>query len=135
MNKPKTPLTPISWGELIDKVTILEIKLDKINDRSAIINIQKELNYLDEIVQKEHIEHAIFQIKSSLKETNLKLWVVEDDIRQKELKGEFDNEFIQLARSVYKLNDERAKLKKSINQVLNSELIEEKSYKDFRLKD
>jgi hypothetical protein len=135
MNKPKTPLTPISWGELIDKVTILEIKLDKINDRSAIINIQKELNYLDEIVQKEHIEHAIFQIKSSLKEINLKLWVVEDDIRQKELKGEFDNEFIQLARSVYKLNDERAKLKKSINQVLNSELIEEKSYKDFRLKD
>jgi hypothetical protein len=135
MNKPKTPLTPISWGELIDKVTILEIKLDKINDRSAIINIQKELNYLDEIVQKEHIEHSIFQIKSSLKEINLKLWVVEDDIRQKELKGEFDNEFIQLARSVYKLNDERAKLKKSINQVLNSELIEEKSYKDFRLKD
>jgi len=80
-------------------------------------------------------QHSIFQIKSSLKEINLKLWVVEDDIRQKELKGEFDNEFIQLARSVYKLNDERAKLKKSINQVLNSELIEEKSYKDFRLKD
>ena len=133
MNKPKTPKIPISWGELIDKITILEIKLNKINGQSALINIQKEFNYLDEIFRKENIEHFIFEIKSSLKEINLKLWVVEDDIRHKELKGAFDNEFIQLARSVYKLNDERAKLKKSINLILNSELIEEKSYKDFQL--
>jgi hypothetical protein len=135
MNKYKTPMIPISWGELIDKVTILEIKLAKIKVQSALINIQKELDYLDEIVRRENIDHSIFEMKSSLRAINLKLWDVEEDIRHKELKVEFDNEFIQLARSVYKLNDERAKLKKSINQVLNSELIEEKSYKDFRLKD
>ena len=128
-------MIPISWGELIDKVTILEIKLAKIKVQSALINIQKELDYLDEIVRRENIDHSIFEMKSSLRAINLKLWDVEEDIRHKELKVEFDNEFIQLARSVYKLNDERAKLKKSINQVLNSELIEEKSYKDFRLKD
>ena len=124
-------MIPISWGELIDKVTILEIKLDQISGPSALINIQKELNYLDEIVRRENIDRFILEEKSSLKEINLKLWVVEDDIRYKELKGAFDNEFIQLARSVYKLNDERAKLKKSINLILNSELIEEKSYKYF----
>jgi hypothetical protein len=135
MNKPNTPLTPISWGELIDKVTILEIKLLKIKNESALVNIQKELSYLVEIVSNENIEHSVFEFKSSLKEVNLKLWVVEDDIRDKELKSEFDDEFILLARSVYKFNDDRAKLKKLINLVLNSELVEEKSYKNFQIKD
>jgi len=132
MNKYKTPMIPISWGELIDKVTILEIKLAKIKVQSALINIQKELDYLDEIVRRENIDHSIFEMKSSLRAINLKLWDVEEDIRHKELKVEFDNEFIQLARSVYKFNDERAKLKKSINLTFNSELIEEKSYNDFQ---
>jgi Family of unknown function (DUF6165) len=128
MNKPKTPMIPISWGELIDKVTILEIKSDKINVQSSLINIQKELNYLNKIILNENIENNIFELKILLKKVNLKLWTIEDDIRNKEFKGEFDNDFIQLARSVYKLNDKRAKLKMLISQILNSEFVEEKSY-------
>ena len=126
-----TPLIPISWGELIDKVTILEIKLLKITNESALANIQKELNYLHKIVLIDNVEQSIYTLKNSLKEVNLRLWGIEDDIRVKEIKSTFDDEFIQLARLVYKFNDERAKIKKSINLVLNSELIEEKSYKDF----
>jgi hypothetical protein len=131
MNNFMTPLIPISWGELIDKVTILEIKLLKITNESALANIQKELNYLHKIVLIDNVEQSIYTLKNSLKEVNLRLWGIEDDIRVKEIKSTFDDEFIQLARLVYKFNDERAKIKKSINLVLNSELIEEKSYKDF----
>ena len=133
MNKKfATPLTPISWGELIDKITILEIKQINIKSRSALSNINKEWGYLSEIVKNsDGVSELITELKLQLLDVNKRLWQVEDEIRDKELKQEFDIVFIELARKVYRLNDERAKLKKDINQVLKSELVEEKSYKNF----
>jgi len=133
MNKKfATPLTPISWGELIDKITILEIKQINIKSTSALSNINKELGYLSEIVKNsDGVSELITELKQQLLDVNKRLWQVEDEIRDKELKQEFDRIFIELARKVYRLNDERAKLKKDINQVLKSELVEEKSYKNF----
>jgi len=130
-NKFATPLTPISWGELIDKITILEIKQINIKSTSALSNINKELGYLSEIVKNSGVSELITELKKQLLDVNKRLWQVEDEIRDKELKQEFDLFFIELARKVYQLNDERAKLKKDINQVLKSELVEEKSYKNF----
>ena len=128
-----TPLIPISWGELIDKIAILEIKQTHIKSPIALANINKELSYLNEIVENSTgVAELISDLKQQLLDVNKRLWQVEDDIRDKELKQDFDIGFIELARRVYRLNDERAKLKKSINQVLNSELVEEKSYKDFQ---
>lgn len=131
-NKFATPLTPISWGELIDKITILEIKQINIKSTSALSNINKELGYLSEIVKNsDGVSELITELKQQLLDVNKRLWQVEDEIRDKELKQEFNIVFIELARKVYRLNDERAKLKKDINQVLKSELVEEKSYKNF----
>jgi len=132
-NKFQTPLVPISWGELIDKITILEIKEIKITSDNALDNIRKELVFLSDIVSNSKgIYDVISLLKNELKEVNLKLWQVEDEIREKEYSKEFDEEFINLARSVYRLNDDRANLKKNINEALFSELKEEKSYKNFR---
>jgi hypothetical protein len=128
------PLTPISWGELIDKITILEIKQTNIKSATALANINKELGYLNEIIKESTgVAELINDVKQQLLNLNKLLWQVEDDIRDKDFKQEFDAAFIELARRVYKLNDERAKLKKSINEILNSELVEEKSYKDFQV--
>jgi len=128
-----TPLTPISWGELIDKITILEIKRINIESTTALANINKELSYLSEIlVNSAGVSELIKDFKIQLAYVNKQLWQVEDDIRMKELNQEFDAIFIDLARRVYRLNDERAKLKKIINESLNSELVEEKSYKNFQ---
>ena len=127
------PLIPVSWGELIDKITILEIKQINITSVLALSNINKELEYLNQILNKNHeIIELIKPLKQQLLDINKCLWGVEDDIREKDLKQEFDQNFIELARKVYRLNDERAKLKKSINKILNSELVEEKSYKNFQ---
>jgi len=127
------PLIPVSWGELIDKITILEIKQINLTSASALANINKELDYLNQILNKNHeIIELIKLLKQQLLNINQSLWDVEDDIREKDLKQEFDQTFVGLARKVYRLNDERAKLKKSINQILNSELVEEKSYKNFQ---
>ena len=132
-NKFQTPLVPISWGELIDKITILEIKEVKITSNNALDNIRKELGFLSDIVSNSKgVYDAISLLKNELKEVNLNLWQVEDEIRDKEYSQEFDKEFIRLARSVYRLNDDRANLKKKINETLFSELKEEKSYKNFR---
>ena len=132
-NKFQTPLVPISWGELIDKITILEIKEVKITSNNALDNIRKELDFLSNIVSNSKgVYDAISLLKNELKEVNLNLWQVEDEIRDKEYSQEFDEEFIRLARSVYRLNDDRANLKKKINETLFSELKEEKSYKNFR---
>lgn len=132
-NKFQTPLVPISWGELIDKITILEIKEVKITSNNALDNIRKELGFLSGIVSNSKgVYDAISLLKNELKEVNLNLWQVEDEIRDKEYSQEFDEEFIRLARSVYRLNDDRANLKKKINETLFSELKEEKSYKNFR---
>ena len=132
-NKFQTPLVPISWGELIDKITILEIKEVKITSNNALDNIRKELGFLSDIVSNSKgVYDAISLLKNELKEVNLNLWQVEDEIRDKEYSQEFDEEFIRLARSVYRLNDDRANLKKKINETLFSELKEEKSYKNVR---
>ena len=120
---------PISIGELVDKITILEIKKNKLQN-SKLKNVSKELSYLRELIEKHKIDitdDLFFQ----LKEVNLSLWNIEDQIRIKEKNKEFDNTFIELARSVYFKNDKRAEIKKSINQLSNSEITEEKFYADY----
>ena len=121
----ETPWAPISWGELIDKITILEIKSVEIVDEKARANVMKELALLQNVAQG---QEAISDLKSQLKAVNAALWKIEDAIRDKERRHEFDQEFIALARSVYQRNDERARIKRQISSVLASELIEEKSY-------
>ena len=124
-----TILAPISIGELIDKITILEIK--QINMTGIKLkNINKEIKLLKNILQDQNLEINIDLIEN-LKKINKKLWDIEDNIRIKESKQEFDEEFIKLARSVYIENDERASIKKEINQKYNSDLVEEKSYKNY----
>lgn len=117
---------PISIGELIDKITILEIKQIYMTG-IKLRNINKEVKLLKEILQDKNLEINVDLI-NNLKKVNKNLWEIEDNIRIKERNQEFDKEFIQLARSVYKENDRRASIKKEINQKYNSELIEEKSY-------
>ena len=120
---------PISIGELIDKITILEIKKDKLKNLK-LKNILKELSFLRTVLEK----NSIFipnEIFLKLKKINLTLWDIEDKIRLKEKNKEFDNEFIELARSVYLNNDRRSETKKELNIMFNSEIIEEKSYEKY----
>ena len=127
--KKKIINVPISVGELIDKITILEIKKDKLKNLK-LKNILKELSFLKAVLEKNSIlipDEIYFQIKS----INLKLWDIEDKIRIKEKNKEFDNEFIELARSVYLNNDKRSETKKELNIKFNSEIIEEKSYEKY----
>jgi len=121
----------VSNGEVIDKITILRIKADQINDPDKKTNVQKELSTLEEqasellnIVKGEYIETYL-----KLYATNRVLWGVEDELRELEAKNDFSETFIQRAREVYTLNDERSRLKKEINLVTGSKLVEEKSYK------
>ena len=127
MVKSSIIFAPISVGELFDKLTILEIKRANLKG-SQLKNIKKEITYLEEVLKNNNlsIDNEIFL---ELKNINNNLWNIEDQIRIKESKSEFDNDFITLARSVYIENDKRATLKKKINIKYNSELIEEKSYK------
>jgi phenylalanyl-tRNA synthetase alpha subunit len=124
--------TPVSPGEVLDKITILEIKAVKISDTEKLKNVNHELNLLQSIWNT-HVENSdkVNDLKQQLKKVNQDLWNIEDDIRIKEYKKEFDDEFIQIARSVYVENDKRAAAKKAINLLLGSELIEEKSYEDY----
>ena len=124
-----TILAPISIGELIDKITILEIKQIYMTG-TKLKNINKEMKLLKNILQDKNLEINIDLIKN-LKKINKKLWEIEDNIRIKESNQEFDEEFIKLARSVYIENDKRASIKKEINQKYNSDLVEEKSYKNY----
>tara|TARA_B100000900_G_C20538196_1_gene699275 strand:+ start:675 stop:1055 length:381 start_codon:yes stop_codon:yes gene_type:complete len=120
----------ISVGELVDKITILEIKLDKIKNTDKLKNIKNELNilqkYFDEIQN-----NNLIGLKNKLKDTNLKLWQIEDDIRVCEKNNKFDEGFIHLARSVYITNDKRFEIKNSINQLFSSEIKEVKSYESY----
>jgi hypothetical protein len=122
----------VSFGELIDKITILEIKAERIRDAAKLVNIRRELDLL-RATWGEHpaSKVGIEDLQAALKLVNERLWVIEDDIRVKELRQEFDAEFIRLARSVYFENDERARVKRSINERLGSTLVEEKSYQDY----
>ena len=128
-NKMDKILAEISAGELIDKITILEIKKEKIVSKDKILEINKELISLNETMKK-HIQNqaTIKNFKDDLKNINLKLWDIEDGKRLAEKNNLFDDNFIKLARNVYKFNDERARLKLEINKVLGSNIKEVKSY-------
>ena len=126
-------LVPISPGELIDKISILEIKSQRMSDPEKLHNVRTELAMLSDTWNASEYSAAdISKQWDGLREVNGKLWDVEDQIRDKEREAAFDQEFIELARSVYFTNDERATLKKSINQQLGSVLVEEKSYADYK---
>ena len=127
--KKKIINAPISIGELIDKITILEIKKNKFQ-KSKLENVLKELSYLRRLMEKNKIE-INDDLLTQLKEINLTLWDIEDQIRIKEKNKEFDNTFIELARSVYFKSDKRAEIKKSINRLSNSEITEEKFYSKY----
>lgn len=126
------PRIPISWGELLDKITILEIKSQRLNAPSSLANVCHELQLLSEIADRViEPEGKLPSLKRALKAVNEKLWDIEDRIRAKEADRAFDREFIELARSVYWNNDERGRLKRQINVLLNSELVEEKQYTKY----
>ena len=125
-------LVPVSFGELLDKIAILQIKSERIADPAKLANIRNELSALE----KTWMAHPaaggdIVELRARLKAVNERLWVIEDDIRIKEKAQQFDDAFIQLARSVYFENDERARIKKDINLALGSAYVEEKSYQDY----
>ena len=122
----------VSVGEIMDKLTILEIKAEKIKEDAKLANVCKERDsLLPAIDQPAYQTEEVRRLVATLKEINLKLWDIEDDIRQKEAKKSFDERFIELARAVYFTNDERAAVKKQINQITGSELVEEKSYEEY----
>ena len=122
-------LAEISAGELIDKITILEIKKEKISNKEKLMEVNKELVSLNETFKKSiNDENKILNFKQDLKNINLKLWNIEDGKRSAEKNNKFDEKFIQLARNVYKFNDERAKIKLAINTSLGSNIKEVKSY-------
>jgi hypothetical protein len=122
------PAVPVSWGELLDKITILEIKLAKIAEREAHAHVAKEYALLLDIAAEGLHEQDVASLVAQLRAINEELWEIEDSIREAESAALFGDDFIRLARSVYQKNDRRAALKRAINLCLRSELIEEKSY-------
>jgi hypothetical protein len=122
-------LAEISAGELIDKITILEIKKLKITNKDKLIEVEKELKSLNETKKRFILnENKILKFQSELKKINLKLWDIEDGKRLAEKNNDFSKNFVELARNVYKFNDERAKIKLAINNALGSNIKEVKSY-------
>ena len=122
------PLVPVSWGELLDKITILEIKADRIEDAAARANVARELALLREVAAPVLPQLGLAALIEALRSINCALWEIEDAIRARDAAARFDAEFIRLARAVYLTNDERAALKRKINVLLRSVLVEEKSY-------
>ena len=128
----KTPLIPISWGELFDKLTILQIKLENLRDKKALKNVKIEHDQLQLIYNNNFLGNQNAKLfLTDLKEINKKLWNIEDKIRDKERNKVFDKEFIELARNVYITNDKRSSIKRNINKIFRSVIIEEKSYEDY----
>ena len=127
-----SPQVPISWGELFDKITILQIKLENLTSKNALENVEQELKKLQSILtQNGPKTMETIRLEGELRQINQQLWGIEDKIRDKERTNSFDDEFIQLARSVYVTNDERSRIKRKINELLGSELVEEKSYAEY----
>ncbi len=125
---------PVSYGELIDKITILEIKSERIKDAAKLANVRVELDLLDATWRANAAASIdIAAERDALRRVNEALWDIEDRIRLKEKAKAFDVEFVELARSVYIRNDERAEIKRAINGKLGSTLVEEKSYEDYRI--
>ncbi len=125
-------MIPMSCGELLDKLTILSIKKERINDKDKLKNINKEFDQLTQIYE-EQVDKSVELdgLVADLREVNERLWDIEDEIRACEKQKDFGERFIELARSVYISNDRRAKLKYQINSLSGSELVEEKSYEDY----
>ncbi len=123
--------TPISLGELVDKISILIIKQKNIIDKTKLDHVKKELDFLQKTLMNYVQQEEINNYLENLININSKLWNIEDDIRECERKKLFDQTFIDLARSVYFTNDERAKVKKDINKSFGSELVEVKSYEEY----
>ena len=126
-------LVPVSYGELLDKIAILQIKSERMTDPAKLANVRNELSALESTWMAHPAASGdIAGLRAALKAVNERLWVIEDDIRLKEKAQAFDAEFIKLARSVYFENDERARVKKAINLALGSAYVEEKSYEDYK---
>ena len=123
--------TPISLGELVDKISILIIKQKNITDKSKLDHVKKELDFLQKTLMNYIQKQEINDFLENLININSKLWNIEDDIRECEKNKLFDQKFIDLARSVYFTNDERAKVKNDINKKFGSELVEVKSYEEY----
>ena len=125
------PYAPVSWGELLDKIAILEIKTERLDNPQARANAMRELELLREIAHPVMASGKAAAPMARLKQLNQALWDIEDRIRDHERAGDFGPSFVELARSVYRRNDERGALKREINLALGSALIEEKSYKPY----
>ena len=124
---------PVSFGELLDKIAILQIKSERMSDPAKLENVRNELSALEATWMAHPVaSNDIARLRAELKAVNERLWVIEDDIRMKERAQAFDGEFIRLARAVYFENDDRARIKKDINLALGSAYVEEKSYQDYR---
>jgi hypothetical protein len=121
---------PVSVGELVDKITILKIKLTQIKDKDKLVNVQNEHNALTSLIEYVKIQKDVLEQQQQLMEVNLRLWFLEEDIRHYEKTNFFESSFIDVARKIYKTNDERSRIKKEINILCNSELVEEKSHED-----
>ena len=129
----KEILVPLSPGELLDKITILRIKVARIQEAAKLANVKLELSLLEQIWKDSGAAaHDVALDERALENVNERLWDIEDRIREKEARQTFDRDFIELARAVYICNDERAAIKKRINLQLGSSLVEEKSYKQYR---
>ena len=126
-----TPSVPISWGELIDKLTILEIKSERLTSETARDNVRREREALAKIAAAVEREPKLAPLRAGLKRVNETLWQIEDDIRAKEAAKSFDAGFVELARAVYHNNDERGRLKREINALLGSDIVEEKQYSAY----
>ena len=130
MNEIQVPISP---GELLDKITILQIKSERIDDPAKLANVNTELQLLTRVWEASvAADDQIATLTARLKSINEALWEIEDDIRDEERNKRFGERFIELARAVYVTNDERAEAKKQVNLHLNSNIVEEKSYKDYK---
>jgi hypothetical protein len=137
MSVPATPggemTVPVSIGEVVDKITILEIKASRLRDEAKLRNVHQELRALTEAFDERFpdVDEEVMALFAALRSVNETLWEIEDEIRECERRQSFESRFIELARAVYRTNDERAALKRAINLRLGSGLIEEKSYTPY----
>lgn len=128
----ESPSVPVSWGEVIDKITILEIKRRRLRSPLAAADVERELAALaPAMISLEPAPSGLNDLRTALSRVNERLWAIEDAIREKEACHSFDEAFIALARAVYHENDERGRIKQAINRLLRSPLIEHKQYPDY----
>ena len=129
INALLTPHIPVSWGELFDKISILEIKKENVLNELAMKNIIQELELLDKLISDDILNNrGLMDLRVELKNINQNIWNIEDEIRIKESTHDFEDRFIELARNTYIFNDKRASVKRIINKILNSPIVEEKIY-------